>query len=269
MAALSPEWAHLSAYAAAVASVALGVLVPSLALLARERLRKARATIADLEGGVVERYEGPLGAIDSLSRAARDLLERGLFEPDPRRRQRVEVTPRARLVVRVNGSPCERGLRAAAIEVARPRPHGYATSLPQELVQIENETHLLVLRRSLTPAEMSELRARGLGFRRRFWWSTTLAAGPAAALAVWLAGLLTTHRALQAGAGVLAIVLVAAISHHIWLRLVRRIETDRELRWVITMRDEAGAGSQIEVLPASGLVWTERERPAGWRLSAW
>lgn len=267
-AAWAPAWSHVAGYAWAVAALALGLLVPSLAMLAREHLRRARATLADLENGLVERYEGALGSIDTLDSAARGLLERGLFEPDPRRTQHVEVTPRARLVVRVNGRPAEKSLRAPAVEVARPRPHGYATRLPGDLVQVENDTHLLVLRRSLTPTEMSELHQRGLAFRRRFWWSSTLAAGPAAALAVWLAGLMTSQRWLQAAAGVLSIVSVVFVSYHVWLRLTRRIEADRALRWVITMRNDAGAGSELEVLPASGLVWTEREKPAGWRLSA-
>jgi hypothetical protein len=263
-----PHWAHLRLPALIAAGAAILALAPSLALLARERLSHARKLLSDLDGGVVARYEGELGPLRDLESAARRLLNRGLLEPDPRRTQRIEVSPGAGVVVRVNGRWVQRSLRAHVARVASPRPHGYATTLPNARAWVK-DPGVELLRRSLSPAELAELSQYRKRFQRRFWWSIGLAGPLTVCLVAWLTLELSGPPLLAALVSSAALSLVGWASYQLWLRVTRRLEDDCELRWVITMRQASEDGSQLEVLPCSRLVWTERHRPAAWRLSPW
>lgn len=267
--ATAPQWLHLRVHLLIVAITATAVLVPLLALLVRERVRRTRQIGRDLNAGMVARFEGQLGSLEDLDRLQSRLMARELLEPDPRRVQRVEIFPGSGLIVRVNGRAQFPELHAPVFQVAVPRPHGYATALPGPLLSVDPQLGVEVLRRSLTPAELAELRRYGASFRRRFWISALLGALPAGLLAGWLVGIWANGPIIQGLAATLAVGLVAWLSYALWLRITRRIDGDCSLRWVITLRESPDQPSQMEILPSSRLVWTEAERPARWRLSPW
>jgi hypothetical protein len=275
--ALRPAFPHQRPYLFAAAGLTAVLLAPLLCVLTLRRVQFARRLARDMSEGRVEGYLGTVEP-DPEDDAQRRLVASGVLLRDPRRLQCVEVLPNSSTILRVNGRAAPRHLRAPTSELAATQPHRFATSLPPELVEVINDGGLDLQRRSLSNAEMEELDSHAARFRRRFRWTMGVAGGSAVALGSWFSHALgatidlgefppALGEAVGWAAAALLLGLIAWMGYAVWLRITYRIEADKELSWVITVRDRDARAHppKFEILPTSRLVWTEGRRPAGWR----
>jgi hypothetical protein len=238
-------------------------------------LRGARVVRDDAQAAWVERFEGTLES-DLDDPAVQRLVARGYLARGQHGVQWIEILPRSSLVVRANGRPVEHWARAHVAEIAPPRPFAMRIELPRELVRVENDPSVTLKRRSLSPAERVELARHIVTLRCRYWPPIVVTVGVAGLVGVrlWAEGpdpdLLSTGSLLW-----YALALLTYLAYLRRIRAARRLEWDRELRWVVTVHDrasltsneETGLAPKLEMLPISQLAWTENARPAAWRTS--
>jgi hypothetical protein len=238
----------------------------AVALAAWQRARvlvRLPRILADVAGGDLEVFEGP-GV--SSNHALRHVLGR----VPPARTVRLEVLPRAQLVVRIDGVWTRRWQLAHIAEIAAARPHAYRTALPDGVVRIAPDTRLRLERRSLTPEERAELTAHVHRLRRAAWPALAATLAVVAVLGVRMTFAPDWHNLVDAVA--LGWYVLAGIAYFGYARRIaaaRKLESDRELRWVVTVDDvpgESDGAPRLEVLPISHLAWTENASPAAWRL---
>jgi hypothetical protein len=253
--------------AVVVGMILLGTSFVAHTLVVRVALAwRARTIETDLDGGVVDRFAGPVRSTRpavGLRRLLGDaLLERGAVV-------RIEVLPRSGLVVKVNGRR-QRGWHTAHVaEVAATQPHALRIGLPRELAAAPADTKLKLERRSLSPQERAELQAHARRLGQRW--------GPVTAVTIAVVGVLAWHamqaRNLADAFDVVSVLwyglaIVAWIGYVRRLRAAHKLRCDERLRWVVTVRDADAPDAstpKLEVLPVSQLAWTEHARPAGWR----
>jgi hypothetical protein len=135
---------------------------------------------------------------------------------------------------------------------------------------VRSPARLQLQRRSLTPAESAEITAHIKSLRRQIWpaLTATIAVAVVIGARLWIEG---RWEALldSVALGWYALALVAYIGYGRRIVAARKLEFDRELRWVVTVDDPHKAGDsapKLEVLPVSHLAWTENAAPAPWRL---
>ena len=236
-------------------------------------LARRRSVAADLGDGCVEQFAGVLPtAVDETLRHLADRGDLRLGGTDP---HRLELLPRSGLVLRVDGRPLDRLVAAYTAEIAPTQPHAFRARLPAGLVTETSGSapEVDLRRRSLTPAERAEITAHIHRLRR----------GVLPVVAVTIAVVVVTAFQLYKGlrwdalteGTSLAWYALAAIAWGGYVRRIlaaRRLEHDRQLRWVVTVHDTATTPSdplppKLEVLPISQLAWTENAAPAVWRVS--
>lgn len=226
-----------SGTSAAIVMLALLVAFPAVLLWARDAWREARAHGRDLAAGAVETFTDGLGRIELLPASGRILS-------GPR--------PLAR--------------RTFVGEVAPPAEGAPAWAVPLSDVP-ESLQHLAWVRRPLAAPERAEIERRIAELRR-----PPILLGALTALAA--SGVLATvERAGESPAAsafrVVAWLAVLGLSwHKVWKARVlgARLEADMRDGWVA--RATRGDASGAEMLPASGLPWSERGAPSRWRLAA-
>lgn len=253
-----------------VGTTVLGLSYLGLAVARRARLLRSLPRIrADLAAGRIECFEGP---------RPDGPLDEGLapkLPPDPARPEhlRLEVLPRSGLVIRLGGRRVERWATAHMAQVAPAQPHALRVELPQGVAPAPLDPRLCLRRRSLTPYERAEIGRHIARLRRRRW--------PVAVLTLLVLGLVAWDLRTTApgetipldgvSLGWLALLVVVYIGHGRRVLAARKLEHDRQLRWVVTVHEDAADPHHdpptLEVLPISQLAWTEQASPAGWRLS--
>jgi hypothetical protein len=235
--AIAAEEPFGSGTAAAIVVVALLLAFPAALLWARDAWREVRTLGNDLAGGVAETFTDGAGALLVLPASGRVLSG---SHPLARRTFVGEVAP-----------PAE-GAAAWAIPLS---------DVPERL------HHLAWVRRPLAAPERAEIERRVADLRRPpilLGALTALAAGGIAAT-VEHAGASPAVAAFR----VVAWLAVLGLSwHKVWKAraLGSRLEADVRDGWVA--RATRGEASGAEVLPASGLPWSERGTPSPWRVAA-
>jgi hypothetical protein len=157
--------------------------------------------------------------------------------------------------------------------VARCAPHAFRTELPQGVAPDRRGPRLTLKRRSLTADERDELATHIRHLRRRYWPAIAMTLVLVVLVALELRDGLQWRNLLRGRA--IGWYLLAALTYVAYVRRVwaaRKLEHDRDLRWVVTVEDEPIRTSEprpprLEVLPVSQLAWTENANPAGWRVS--
>jgi hypothetical protein len=232
------------------------------------RLRRARI---DLRRGIVEQFagRGDEASDSTLRRLAADgyLAFRSATE------HQIELLPRSGLVLRAQGRSMDRLAIVHIARVARCAPHAFRTELPQGVAPDRRGPRLTLKRRSLTADERDELATHIRHLRRRYWPAIAMTLVLVVLVALELRDGLQWRNLLRGRA--IGWYLLAALTYVAYVRRVwaaRKLEHDRDLRWVVTVEDEPIRTSEprpprLEVLPVSQLAWTENANPAGWRVS--
>ncbi len=233
----------------------LGLFEVAGRIAARVRFRRALATARDelAASNEVWVFGGPPPAI-----------------PRAAERPRIEVLPRSHLFVRGPSGPPRWFSIAPVRRLAPAQPFALRVPIPGARAQ---DPQLRVHRRSLSPAERSEIAGQAGRLRRHLW--PVLAAYTACAVQLAIDALLWGHRgrALWFSAGATFWYAMAAAASLVYagrLRAAGRLAQDAGHPWMVTI-DAADAAvaeraPHMEVLPVSRLIWTERGRPAAWRL---
>ncbi len=249
-------------------TVALSARLVLLRLHGAWSLYRRRVALAeDLHARDVDRCAGRVREL-AEARTFQILQRRGeIVEAGPR--HEIELLPRSGFVLQVDGRPLRRPLLARVTSVAPTVPHALRVALPSDLYAIASPTVQLE-RRSLTPAERQELERRAAGMRRPPW-SLYVASPAVLAAAAWQWQHASAEVPWLGIAAIAAYLLGGATAFHYVqrLRTASRLRSDAELRWLVTVTDRnapEGAAPHLEMLPVSRLAWTERARPASWRL---
>lgn len=255
-----------------IAIVLVGTGVLALEAWMRIRLHLRTGRIAkDLRDGIVDVHGGPVGGamVDELRRLWR-ASGRGVSPLPLDAPAQLEVLPSSGVTVSFCGRTLPRFETVHVAEVAAARPHAFRTSLPRGVIQVRSPARLQLQRRSLTPAESAEITAHIKSLRRQIWPAlmATIAVAVVIGARLWIEG---RWEALldSVALGWYALALVAYIGYGRRIVAARKLEFDRELRWVVTVDDPHKAGDaapKLEVLPVSHLAWTENAAPAPWRL---
>lgn len=183
---------------------------------------------------------------------------------------RLDVLPRSKIVIARNGSPAARIESTRTAEIAAPQPHAYRTSLPRGIIRATADADMRLQRRSLTVDERAELAAHIRRLRRAAWPALASIVAVALVLGGRMLGDPDWHNLVDAVAlGWYALGVVAAVGYARRSSAARKLEVDRNLRWVVTVDDASRCSSEaarLEVLPVSHLAWTQDAAPASWRL---
>ena len=214
--------------------------------------------------------------ITLLARLPRILgdLRRGEVDVYANASARLEVLPCSTLVLTRNGAPARRIELTRTAEIAAPQPHAYRTDLPRGIVRASVDSAMRLQRRSLTADERAELGAHIQRLRRAAWPTVASLAAVALVLGLRMLDDPDWHNLVDVVAfGWYALGVVACVGYARRHAAARKLEIDRDLRWVVTVDDvDAQAGpldvgiARLEVLPVSHLAWTEDAAPAPWRL---
>ncbi len=256
-----------------IAIVLVGTGVLALEAWMRLRLHlRGRRIASDLRDGIVDCHGGSVGGamVDELRRLWR-ASGRGPAPHLPHDAPaQLEVLPSSGVTVSFCGRTLARFELVHVAEVAASRPHAFRTALPRGVIQVRSPARLQLQRRSLTPAESAEITAHIKSLRRQIWPAlmATIAVAVVIGARLWIEG---RWEALldSVALGWYALALVAYIGYGRRIVAARKLEFDRELRWVVTVDDPHKAGDsapKLEVLPVSHLAWTENAAPAPWRL---
>lgn len=254
-----------------VGTTVLGLSYLGLSAVRRVRLLRSIPRIrADLAAGQLECFEGPRPEGPLHGMLARLYPPTGV---EPPVRLHLQVLPRSGLVIRLGDQRVERWETAHMAQVAPAQPHALRVELPRGVAPAAPDPGLCLRRRSLTPHERAEI-DRHIAHLRRRWW-------PAAALTLVVMGLVAwdLRTAMPdemipldgASLGWLALLVVMYVGYGRRMLAARKLEHDRQLRWVVTVHEDASDPHRdpptLEVLPISQLAWTEQASPAGWRMS--
>jgi hypothetical protein len=214
--------------------------------------------------------------ITLLARLPRVLgdLRRGDVDVYANASARLEVLPSSKLVLGRNGAPSRRVELTRTAEIASPQPHAYRTDLPRGIVRASVDSAMRLQRRSLTSDERAELGAHIQRLRRAAWPTVASLVAVALVLSLRMLDDPDWHNLVDVVAfGWYALGVVACVGYARRHAAARKLEIDRDLRWVVTVDDvDAQAGplevgvARLEVLPVSHLAWTEDAAPAPWRL---
>ncbi len=234
-------------------------LLRSLTVLRRWRLLRQ-----DLARGEVECF-GEASAATEETPGARSL----------------EVLPRSQALLSANGKPILRWLAVPVAEATAPPAAPLRLAVSKTLAD-RLDSSVVVERRRLSAAELEELARHIVRLKAPSGTLVLLIALTVLGLALSLAAGETFRGLLPRDLAYAGLVSVA-LGLNIWVylrarRLARRLARDRQDEWVWILAKEAAAGSAagavtvaegptVEMLPASGVVWTENGQPGGWRLS--
>jgi len=263
-----------------IAIVLVGTGVLALESWMRLRLGwRARRIAHDLREGLVDCHAaaGATGRATHRSWSPEEL--RRLWRASGRGRTSVlpidapmqlEVFPCSGVAVSFCGRMLPRFEPVHLAEVAAARPHAFRTSLPNGVIQVRSPARLQLQRRSLTPDESAEISAHIKSLRRRIWPAIAATIAVAVVIGARLWSEPRWETLLDSVAlGWYALAIVAYVGYGRRIVAARKLEFDRELRWVVTVDDPHKAGDaapRLEVLPVSHLAWTENAAPASWRL---
>lgn len=201
-------------------------------------------------------------------------LRRGDVDVYANASARLEVLPCSKLVLTRNGAPARRIEVTRTAEIAAPQPHAYRTALPRGIVRASVDSAMRLQRRSLTADERAELGAHIRRLRRAAWPTVASLAAVALVLGLRMLDDPDWHNLVDVVAfGWYALGVVACVGYARRHAAARKLELDRDLRWVVTVDDadthdaplDPGI-ARLEVLPVSHLAWTEDAAPAPWRL---
>jgi hypothetical protein len=175
-----------------------------------------------------------------------------------------------------NGSPAHRIELTRTAEIAAPQPHAYRTALPRGIVRASAGAAMRLQRRSMTLDERAELGAHIARLRRAAWPTVASLGAVALVLGLRIVEDPDWHNLVDVVAfGWYALGFVSCVAYARRHAAARKLEIDRDLRWVVTVDDLApdpdagsiaGGVARLEVLPVSHLAWTEDAAPAPWRL---
>lgn len=190
-----------------------------------------------------------------------------------------EALPRSQALLSVNGRPIRRWLAVPIAEATAPPAAPVRLAVPKTLAD-KLDPSLSVERRRLSAGELDEL-ARHIGrLKAPSGTLVLLIALTALGLGLALSAGESFDKMVPRDVAYAALVAVA-LGLNTWVyvrarRLANRLERDQKDEWVVIVAKEtashslAGGSAQplvVEMLPASGVVWTENGQPGGWRLS--
>ena len=183
---------------------------------------------------------------------------------------RVDVLPRSRIVIARNGSAAGHFALTRTAEIAAPQPHAFRTSLPRGIVRAGVDANTRLQRRGLTVDERREIDGHIHRLRRAAWPSVASLFAVALVLGLRMLDNPDWHNLVDVVAiGWYALGAVAVVGYARRFAAARKLELDRDLRWVVTVDDvspRASGVARLEVLPVSHLAWTQDAAPAQWRL---
>jgi hypothetical protein len=240
----------------------------ALALAAWQRgrmLLRMPKILADLRAGDLDVFEGP-------GVPGNHALRHVLGQVPPCRNVRLEVLPRAQLVVGVDHAWTAAWQLAHVAEIAAARPHAYRTALPAGVVPAVPDARIELRRRSLSPDERAEISDHVRRLRRAAWPALAATLAVVVVLGVRMSMTADWHNLVDAVAlGWYTLAAIAYVGYARRIAAARKLESDRDLRWVVTVEDPQRAPERsdvprLEVLPVSHLAWTENASPAAWRL---
>jgi len=259
-------------------SVATSMLILGAAFVAgvlNHRIRalcKHRSIAADLEHGTVEQYVGTLRTAHT-DLALRRLGRLGLIDLSHSAAHRLELLPRSGMILRADGRAPRHLELAHVVDVAPSPPHAYRTALPEGVAPRDAPAKVQLQRRSLSSAERDELAAHIRRLRRPYWPAVGVVLASLVVLAVRLSMGMAAREIVDVPfMAWLGLTVVACAAYIRRIREARRLEYDRQLRWVVTVEDRTPSHTdpsppKLEVLPFSQLAWTENAAPAGWRVA--
>jgi hypothetical protein len=241
----------------------------ALALAAWQRGRvlvRVPRILADLAIGDLDVFEGP-----GVPR--NHALRHVLGHVPPTRNVRLEVLPRAQLVVGIDRAWTASWRLAHVAEIAAARPHAYRTALPAGVVAVAPDPRLELRRRSLSTDERAEIAEHVRRLRRAAWPALAATLAVVGVLGVRMSMTADWHNLVDAVAlGWYTLAAIAYVGYARRIAAARQLESDSKLRWVVTVEDPqrtaepAHDAPRLEVLPISHLAWTENASPAAWRL---
>jgi hypothetical protein len=272
---LSP--ASLDAFVALLIVLDFFFGVPVSLLKARDAFRRARLCSRTMKTASVRVFAGLLN-LDDPSDAIRDSLTRaGLLHPETGKNNCIELHASADVIYSINDSPPGRFERVELTTAASAPTNPARFAVPIDWIPPFDRMELT--RRRLTPGERTELLnyANDVGTKAAF----------SVVLICWFGGkalwqVLTKLLAAWPGLGeTLSVAIMIGICTQLILRARRRageLHLESECGWAVSMEPaeagdaEAGRHADCrdpiipaEVLSQSGLLWTVRGQPAGWR----
>ncbi len=257
----------------------IALMIPIEIVFIRDCLIRSKGLKADLNVGIVRRFEGELKSIDPIDHTQAYLLTRSFLRPDLDAIQEIELLPATLRLYKVNGQKI-RWWKAASVEQTALLPE-IADIAAQWLEPVgESEEGVLFAgKRALSQPELTELGIK----QRRMWLKYAV---PAILLTLlFFLGLsswdsksnpLSLSRKVR-----LAVIGVLALTNDVLFisSAVRayKISQDKAQASIIIVRRPLGPDEKrsndsaesefrsYEFLPISRMLWTEEGLPANWR----
>jgi hypothetical protein len=256
--------------------------LPLAMILTRRWVRRSVALWRDIRHGAVRCYSGPFDErFPGNDAAVRKLVQGDLLPVLPKRNWSIEVLPNSRRVWQIDGKAVPAWIEAPPAQLAQTPAFSAIAAEWLQPVGRTPDGEVLGGRRDLSEAERQELTRHGArAWRRPLPW--------AVAMTAWLALpllLLASQRRLGNDADMIRFIFIAAFTGAAdWLLIkgaliARKLARDRRLGHVVILRLSPAATRKddaknddddgpVEILPASGFIWTQSGQPAHWRKTA-
>lgn len=179
-----------------------------------------------------------------------------------------EVLPFSQALLSVDGQAVRDWLAVPVAEAAAPPAAPVRLAVSRALAE-KLDSSLVVERRRLSAPELEELARHIVRLRAPSGTLLLLIALTVLGLVMAIAGG-ETFQGLELGDLVYVVLVTAALGLNGWVylhgrRLAGRLARDRKDEWVVIVATDREPS--VEMLPASGVVWTENGQPGDWRLN--
>ena len=240
-------------------------------ILADKAFRRYRITKRTLSQGRLRIFQGSIDDEDPTDQERERLVEIGILEPHKTVPLTLELHALDDVIFTRNDSRPRKWI-AVGLTTAAPIPRNAARfNVPSEWeIPMDGSFE----RRRLTLSEKKELMDYARHIRRWRWLQIFLG--------VWFAGSLIRLIAMLAGleteTTIQIWVVIAVAGSGLWYwwqdRKARIFDEDAELGWALAFDAEHSSSiveidraftGEVEVLPASGLIWGIKGKPAAWR----
>ncbi len=252
--------------------VAASLLGFTIALiLADKAFRRSRIANRTLAHGRFRIFQGNFDNEDPTDDERERLVEKGVLAPDQTEPITLELHAVDDFIFAKNGSRLQKWIAVELTTAAALPEHAARFNVPSDW-EISAEGSFE--RRRLMSDEKAELLDYARQIRRWRWLQILLG--------VWFVGslirIIAELTGLQTETAIQLWVVLATAGSGFWYywqgRKARIFDEDAELGWALVFnaehateiaeRDRAFTG-EVEVLPASGLIWVVKGKPAGWR----
>ncbi|MBI3910815.1 MAG: hypothetical protein HY320_07765 [Armatimonadetes bacterium] len=266
----------------AVTGIVLVVpVLPMLLLTARDCRRRSRSLAADLSRGHVLRFAGVVDS-EQADPDLKCLLRHRLLDEDSASAQWFEALPVSGRIWQANGVRPRRWAAVSWTRVAEPPAHAAIAAEWVSLPEAASPEALHTGARELSFGEKEELsRIADRLLRSRLLAYSLISAWFGMAVLSLIVHILTRDPFRYYPIATVVAVFWLLATGDLWRRvhLARRLRRDRQFGQVIIVRaprdgqTSAGHGAPelgppVEVLPQSGVIWTEGGQPSVWRRSA-